>query len=190
MAIINKTGISTGGTIAAEHITRAIDALSGVSADSIVATGSLLGTASYAENAGNSVTSVTASYALNFPASATTASYATATDTIKLTDTTTGVGPYYPIFATQAGLGQIARVDTQTFTYNATQNRLSVTSSFAISSSVAVTASFAERIRANQPIGATPDGTFYVVESSPGVAADLYIILGGTAYRFESTEAL
>jgi hypothetical protein len=190
MAIINKTGITTGGTIDAEHITRVIDALSGVSADSVVATGSLLGTASYAQNAGSSVTAVTASYSLNFPTSAATASYATAADTIKLTDTQLGNGPYYPIFATQAGLGQIARVDTQTFTYNATQNRLTVTSSFAISSSVAVTASVAERIRANQPIGATPDGTFYVSETSPGMHADLFIIIGGTAYRFESTEAL
>jgi hypothetical protein len=58
MAIINKTGITTGGTIDAEHITRAIDALSGQSAASIVATGSLMGTASFA---------VTASYAFAMP---------------------------------------------------------------------------------------------------------------------------
>jgi hypothetical protein len=64
MAIINKTGITDGGTIQAEHVTRAIDALSGVSTDSIVATGSftgsfigaLTGTASFA---------TTASYSLN-----------------------------------------------------------------------------------------------------------------------------
>jgi len=43
MAIINKTGITNGGTIQAEHVTRAIDALSGVSTDSIVATGSFTG---------------------------------------------------------------------------------------------------------------------------------------------------
>jgi hypothetical protein len=43
MAIINKTGITDGGTIQAEHVTRAIDALSGVSTDSIVATGSFTG---------------------------------------------------------------------------------------------------------------------------------------------------
>ena len=64
MAIINKTGITDGGTIQAEHVTRAIDALSGVSTDTIVATGSfsgsvvgtLTGTASFAN---------TASFALN-----------------------------------------------------------------------------------------------------------------------------
>lgn len=43
MAIINKTGISNGGTIQAEHVTRAIDALSGVSTDTVVATGSFSG---------------------------------------------------------------------------------------------------------------------------------------------------
>ena len=43
MAIINKTGISNGGTIQAEHVTRVIDALSGVSTDTVVATGSFSG---------------------------------------------------------------------------------------------------------------------------------------------------
>lgn len=43
MAVINKTGITNGATIEAEHITRAIDALSGVSTDTIVATGSFSG---------------------------------------------------------------------------------------------------------------------------------------------------
>jgi hypothetical protein len=48
MAIINKNGITDGGTIQAEHVTRAIDALSGGSTDTIIATGSLFGTASFA----------------------------------------------------------------------------------------------------------------------------------------------
>jgi hypothetical protein len=43
MAVINKTGITNGSTIQAEHVTRAIDALSGVSTDTIVATGSFSG---------------------------------------------------------------------------------------------------------------------------------------------------
>lgn len=68
MAIINKTGITDGGTIQAEHVTRAIDALSGGSTDTIVATGSFSGsltgiatsasfasTASFALNAGGGV---------------------------------------------------------------------------------------------------------------------------------------
>jgi len=43
MAIINKTGITNGSTIQAEHVTRAIDALSGGSTDTVVATGSFSG---------------------------------------------------------------------------------------------------------------------------------------------------
>jgi hypothetical protein len=43
MATINKTGITNGGTIQAEHVTRIIDALSGLSTDTIVATGSFTG---------------------------------------------------------------------------------------------------------------------------------------------------
>jgi len=48
MAIINKTGITNGGTIQAEHITRVINALSGVGTDTVVITGSLYGTATSA----------------------------------------------------------------------------------------------------------------------------------------------
>ena len=59
MAVINKTGITNGGTIQAEHVTRAIDALSGVSSDTIIASGSftgslvgtVTGTGSYASQA-------------------------------------------------------------------------------------------------------------------------------------------
>jgi hypothetical protein len=65
MAIINKTGITNGGTIQAEHITRAIDALSGVSTDTIVATGSFSG----------SLTGLSTS--ASFASFATTASFAT-----------------------------------------------------------------------------------------------------------------
>jgi len=43
MAVINKTGITNGGTVQAEHVTRAIDALSAGSTDTIIATGSFSG---------------------------------------------------------------------------------------------------------------------------------------------------
>jgi hypothetical protein len=76
MAIINSSGITNGGTIQAEHITRVIDALSGASTDSLVITGSmtgsltglLTGTASFATSASRAVTSSfanTAAFALN-----------------------------------------------------------------------------------------------------------------------------
>jgi hypothetical protein len=78
MALINKTGISDGGTIQAEHVTRAIDALSGVSADTVIATGSfsgsfagiITGTSSFATSASFAATATSASFA-------TTASFAT-----------------------------------------------------------------------------------------------------------------
>lgn len=50
MALISKTGINDGGTIQAEHITRIIDALSGVSTDTVVATGSFAGDGSQLTN--------------------------------------------------------------------------------------------------------------------------------------------
>lgn len=131
MAIINKTGITNGGTIQSEHITRAIDALSGVSADSIVATGSLLGTASFA---------LTASYAMN----AAGGTNATAS-AINATDTMTGPGPYYPVFVSAGGTASTALIDTSTLTYNATANKLTVTSSFADS------ASYTRKIRIGAP---------------------------------------
>jgi hypothetical protein len=86
MAIINKTGITNGGTIQSEHITRVIDALSGVSTDSLLLTGSmtgslfgtLTGTASFATSASRAVsasfaTSSSRSVSSSF---ASTASYA------------------------------------------------------------------------------------------------------------------
>lgn len=63
MAVINKTGITNGGTIQSEHITRAIDALSGGSTDTIIATGSFSG--SLVGLATSASYATTASYALN-----------------------------------------------------------------------------------------------------------------------------
>jgi len=69
MALINKTGITNGGTIQAEHITRAIDALSGGSTDSVSITGSLMGSSSYAATASLATTAYliqTGSIDINF----------------------------------------------------------------------------------------------------------------------------
>ncbi len=68
MAIINKTGITTGGTIQAEHVTRTIDALSGISTDTIVATGSFSGSLTGIATSASFAT--TASFALNASAGA------------------------------------------------------------------------------------------------------------------------
>ena len=71
MAILNKTGITDGGTIQSEHVTRTIDALTGASTDTIQATGSFSGSfvGLFAGTATTASLAVTASYA-------TTASYA------------------------------------------------------------------------------------------------------------------
>lgn len=86
MAIINKTGITNGGTIQAEHITRVIDALSGVSTDTLIVSGSmtgsligtLTGTASFATSASRAVSSSFATSASRAVSSSfsTTASFA------------------------------------------------------------------------------------------------------------------
>jgi hypothetical protein len=125
MAILNKTGITNGGTIQVEHITRTIDALSGVGTDTIIATGSF--------NGSLAGTATTASYTV-------TASFA-------------------------------------------------ISSSRSVSSSFAMTASLARQIFVGSP-PTSSQGLIYVIESAPGVTADLYILVGGQTYRFESTEAI
>jgi hypothetical protein len=72
MAIINKTGITDGGTIQAAHVARAIDALSGGSTDTVIATGSfsgsftgpLTGTASFAVSSSMAISSSFATTAI------------------------------------------------------------------------------------------------------------------------------
>jgi len=75
-------------------------------------TASLFGTASWANNATN----------------ATTATNAT---NVAVTDTTSGTGPYYLMFADGTTGNRAVRVDSATLTFNATTNTLTVTSSYA-----------------------------------------------------------
>ena len=72
-----------------------------------------------------------------------TASLATSASTFAVTDTTTGVGPYYPVFVDGTTGTRTPRVDSSTLTYNATTNQLTTTSSFATSASQAISASHA-----------------------------------------------
>jgi hypothetical protein len=118
MAIINKTGITTGGTIDAEHVTRAIDALSGGSTDTVIATGSF--------NGSLTGTATTASYVLNAVSSsfATTASFATSASRAVSSS-----------FATTASFA--------TSTSMAVSSSFATTASFATSASRAVSSSFA-----------------------------------------------
>ena len=121
MAVINTTGITNGGTIQAEHITRAIDALSGVGTDTIIATGSFSGT---------------------LTGSATSASV------VSITDTPSGGGPFYITFVDSTSGTRVIRADSGTgvLSFNANTNILTTTASranSALSSSYALTASYA-----------------------------------------------
>ena len=87
-------------------------------------TGSLLGTSSWATNA---VTATTATNANN----------------VAVTDTTTGTGPYYVMFADGTTGNRAVRVDSSTLTFNATTNTLTVTSSYA---NQALSASYAASV--------------------------------------------
>ena len=87
-------------------------------------TGALIGTASWVTNATN----------------ATTATNAT---NVAVTDTTTGTGPYYVMFADGTTGNRAVRVDSNTLTFNATTNTLTVTSSYATQ---ALSASYASSV--------------------------------------------
>ena len=87
-----------------------------------------------------SVTGVTASFTGSLTGTATNAT------NVAVTDTTSGVGPYYVMFADGTTGNRAVRVDSAALTFNATTNTLTVTSSFATiatSASFATTASFA-----------------------------------------------
>ena len=138
MAVINKTGITNGTTIQAEHVTRAIDALSGGSTDTVIASGSFSGSLT-----GNATTATSATNATN------------ATNTA-VTNTSTGTGPYYITFVESATGNVAQRVDATGLTYNATTDTITATasyattalsSSYAVTASRAVTASFADLSR-------------------------------------------
>ena len=104
--------------------------------------------ASQALTASYSNVATSASYATS-ASQAITASYASNSinaANVAITDTTTGTGPYYIMFADGTSGNRAARVDSSTLTFNATTNTLTVTSSYAnqaLSASFATSASFA-----------------------------------------------
>jgi hypothetical protein len=81
----------------------------------------------------------TASWATN----AVTATTATNANNVAVTDTTTGTGPYYIMFADGTTGNRAVRVDSSTLTFNATTNTLTVTSSYA---NQALSASYAASV--------------------------------------------
>ena len=80
------------------------------------------------------INGVTITASLSLSASNTVS--AQSASTFAVTDTTTGVGPYYPVFVDgTSGTGKAPRVDSSTLTYNATTNTLSTTASNAVTAS-------------------------------------------------------
>jgi len=130
MAVISRTGISNGSTLDASHITNIIDALDGTSTTThIIASGSFTGSfgGSFngtATSASSAIAAVTAATASN----------------ITVTNTATGTGPYYVVFADGTTGHRAARVDSGSLTFNATTNTLTVTSSNAILATTATAA--------------------------------------------------
>jgi hypothetical protein len=169
MALINKTGITDGGLIEAEHITRIIDALTSVSTDTIVATGSfqgtLDGTAALANTASYITTAQTASYILNavsasfatsasrsttssFSLVATSASFASnafgATSASFASNAFFGVSASYAdnsVFSVSASLAQTAK--TASYVLNAVSASFATTASFVLGGATVTSASFA-----------------------------------------------
>lgn len=120
---------STNFFKASQVITGSLSVTAAITANSLTGSlsGSLIGTSSWATNA----TTAT---------SATSATNATNATNIGVTNTTTGTGPYYPVFVSATTGNNAALVDGTTYTYNATTNTLTVTSSYA---AMALTASYA-----------------------------------------------
>jgi hypothetical protein len=159
-SIIGTTPVNLGTTVTS---------IAGLTLTTAVVSGSLFGTASYASQALSSsfATSasqaITASFALNansasfatsasqaitasFALNAASASNSTNAANVAVTDTTTGTGPYYVMFADGTTGNRAVRVDSAALTFNATTNTLTVTSSYAnqaLSASFATSASFA-----------------------------------------------
>jgi hypothetical protein len=93
-----------------------------------------------------------------------TSSLALTSSAIKITNTSTGTGPYFPVFVDSTSGDRSARVDSSTFTYNATTDTLTVTASSANTSSWGRYAS--QSLVVQNATNATFYPTF--VDSNPG----------------------
>ena len=118
-----NSSITVGSTaIALGSSATTIAGLTSVTSTTFV--GNLTGTASFATSA-------------SIANSATSATTATNANNVAVTDTTTGTGPYYVMFADGTTGNRAVRVDSAALTFNATTNTLTATSSFATTASFA-----------------------------------------------------
>ena len=129
-------------------------------------TASLFGTASWANNATNATT-------------------ATNANNVAVTDTTTGTGPYYVMFADGTTGNRAVRVDSAALTFNATTNTLTVTSSNAISSSFASTVgSIANNIQNNV------DNYLLTATGASGINGEQKLTFDGTTLTVTGNEII
>ncbi len=161
MAVINKTGITNGTTIQAEHVTRAIDALSGGSTDTVIASGSFSGSLT-----GNATSATTATNATN----------------TAVTNTSTGTGPYYITFVESATGNVPQRVDATGLTYNATTDTITATASYA---TTALSASYAANVPVTASYALTALSSSYAVTASyalnaVGAGGGIFALTGST----------
>jgi len=147
MAILNKTGITTGNTIEAEHVTRTIDALTGVSTDTIKATGSFSG-------------SFVGSFSGSLVGVITSASYAlTSSHTVTALAAIGANSAVSSSFATTAVTASIA--------LHAVSSSFANTASFLLGSiNSSISASHATRASSSIVIRSTANSTFYPVLAS------------------------
>jgi hypothetical protein len=164
MAIINKTGITNGGTIQAEHVTRAIDALSGVGTDSIVATGSFTGSFT-GTLSGNSTTAT----GVNIAAGG---------------DNST----HYILFTQNATGTQTPGTDTN-LKFNPSANSLELTGSLTTSGSLTMTASPTSNVNFSS---ISSSGQFAIPLSRPDnpVTGAIYFDISGRIYVWDGTQWL
>jgi hypothetical protein len=166
MAIINKTGITNGGTIQAEHVTRAIDALSGGSADSIAATGSFTG--SFAGILTGTVNG--------------NSSTAAAVNTAAGADNST----HYVLFANNTTGNQTPLTDTN-LKFNPSTNALTLTGSLTASGSLNMTAGPTSNVNLSTITSAGQFAIPVTQPSTPVTGSMYYDPSGNILYIYDGT---
>ena len=174
MAVINKTGITNGGTIEAEHITRAIDALSGVSTDTIVATGSFSGSL-----IGNATLTNLSVDTISFPNVPYSIEGSGTNVVLNAQDDDT-----FTIINHHSGLISSSFTD-QGLAINGPVVATSFNGSLSGTASFATTASLAQKIGQTAASG---DGAIYVNTGYGAGQIQLVINIGGSSYEFIGNE--
>ncbi len=172
MGTFSKTGITTGNTIQAWHVTQSIDAFTGTVAYDVTLSGSLNLTGSVkSQNGYTGSLFGTASWALN-AATASRAVDATFADSAYITSSTATSPIAVALFNNTASNNATFRFDNDDLKYQPSNNTLYVTN-IAGTASLATTASYAATVGS----AATVTGVIIASGSTP-VTANLNFIAG------------